>query len=172
MPTRITRKALVKAGHEVIGLLKQYKLRSEWGERKADRVVLGFLQGRFGNVTRQHAVQIGKRGVNRIDFRQGGPRPVLIEFAVATSNRATIKGPQNRSELVKLERHPPSQASARYLLLLDLGKEPVHKTTLRRSYDHVKGGRGRYKRYPVKVIYVHIDRERSFSFPWCPVESA
>ncbi len=165
---RITLSLLIDAAQEVVTTVRQYKLREFRGERKTDAVMLGYLQGRFGGIQRQHNTSIGSGGgVSRIDFRQGGTCPVLIEFAVCTSKRGCIYGGPNRKELIKLERFPPSKAKARYLILLDITKqEPIHKKNLHASYKRIKGGRGCYARHSVRVIYVHEDS--AYSFIWKP----
>src|SRR5262245_24882432 len=116
---------------------------------RVDGLVYGILHERFG-VRRQHNVTGG-----RIDFRQPGFNPVVIEFAVRTRRHLNeAYGSQNSDELRKLAKQ--TAASARFLLLLDLSAEqPLSRTKLKKTYDKINAGRGRFKRRGVRVLYVH-----------------
>lgn len=134
-------------------------------EMLVDYLLYGALQGEFGKFTRQYKVKIGtSTRSKRVDFRQGGSRPVGIEFAVRTQGRNEIYGSQNRSEINKLTRLKKSRWSTRILLLLDLAKKPLSESALRATYAVVKSGKGRFIRHPVSVVYVH--KESSFRFIW------
>jgi hypothetical protein len=151
------------ASREVLGLIETYKGRAGQGELGADRVLAGFLQGRFGHITRQHTV-----GVGRIDFRFGTSNPVVIEFVIRGPHdpQAKLFESQNRSELRKLTRARASTARMRVLLLLDRSKTAIPMATLRAGYDRGNAGRGRFKRHVVRIIYVHRDLE--YDFRWNP----
>ena len=100
-----------------------------------------------------------------IDFRVGGPNPVLIELAVRPRDGASeLYGSQNRPELIKLTRYPQSQAKLRVIVLIDFAPVPHAAPGLRASYDAVSAGPGRFERNPVRVIYVH--RRSEFTFVW------
>ena len=165
---RITRENLTKTAEQLLRLAKQYSQNEYHREMRLDALLLGYLEAKFGRIRRQHQIEIGKSNrPKRIDFRQGGSRPVLIEFAVRTPGKNQIYGSQNKSELLKLERQKNSKASARYLLLLDLsGKSAIGKTELQETYDAQPSGRGKYARHPVWVMYAHPDT--CYAFKWHP----
>jgi hypothetical protein len=154
---RITRNALLDACRRVVALANQYKPKDHHREMGYDGLLFGFLEAQFGMIKRQHRIFIGtSRRPKRLDFRQGGTRPVVIELAVRTPARNEIYGSQNASEISKLTRQ--RKASARYLLLFDLSKrDPMDLEDLWNSYRTVNGGVGKFKRMPVRVIYVHPD---------------
>ena len=157
------------AGQDILRLLNDYKhMPSLQREMRLDPVLYGFLEARFGKMSRQHKVRMhSKQKAQRIDFRYGGSNPVVIEFAVRTSlSSNTLYGSQNSSELKKLTRIIPSQASLRILLLLDLASSPLAKPSLESTYNRVTAGRGNFKRHSVRVVYVHAFDHLSF-----PVET-
>lgn len=92
------------AAVRVVRLLDDYS-GGHVGKREMllDPILYGYLQGRFGSMTRQHHVQFyGAAKPKRIDFRHGTSNPTVIEFAVRPpSGHATLYGSQNRSELQK-----------------------------------------------------------------------
>jgi len=152
---RITKRALMRACERVIELAVQYKPRDHHREMGYDGLLFGYLDGLFGNLKRQHQVRIGKSNwPKRIDFRQGGTSPIVLEFVVRTPGRNEIHGSCNASEIGKLTRQ--ARASARYLLLFDLsGRPPVDASDLWASYAKLSGGRGNFLRRPVQLIYIH-----------------
>jgi hypothetical protein len=153
----------------VVSLLEDYAGSHVGGrEMLLDPVLYGYLHGRFGGVTRQHHVRFhGRHRPSRIDFRHGTSNPVVIEFAVRPpSGHATLYGSQNRSELRKLCRVSQTTARLRVLLLIDLYFTPMNRETLKATYDREGSGPGNFIRRPVRVIYVHRDRE--FNFLWRP----
>lgn len=127
------------------------------------------LQFSGRKVERQyHAHLPGAKRPPRIDFRVGPPNAVLIEFAVRPpTGGSQLYGSQNQSELRKLCRFDNSRAKLRALLLLDLNQAPIPKDSLRPTYDFINAGRGKFRRSPVQVIYVHA--ELSYSFRWNPL---
>ena len=137
-------------------------------EMLLDPVLYGYLQGRFGHITRQHHVRpAGSSRPRRIDFRSGTSNPVVIEFAVRPpSGVGSLTGSQNRSELQKLCRVRQSAARLRVLLLIDLFSRPMTFDGLKETYDSENSGPGRFTRHSVRVIYVH--RGRQFDFLWRP----
>ncbi len=154
---RIIQQGLLNVAQRVLELSWWYS--TEYGELWYDGLLLGYLEGRFGGMDRQRSVPKG-----RIDFRQGGNRPVVIELAVGKRNTSNkIYGSQNKGELHKLARE--TSASTRYLLLLDPSQsEPIPEDSLRHSYKQVPAERGRFPRGRVRVMYVH--QEDSYSFLW------
>ena len=154
---RITKKALMQACQRVVELAVQYKPKDHHREMGYDGLLFGFLDAAFGGLKRQHKVWIGKsKWPKRIDFRQGGTSPVVLEFVVQTPGRNEIHGSQNGSEIGKLTRQ--RKASARYLLLFDLsGDSPMDTQDLWKSYRKLNGGVGKFTRKPVQVIYIHPD---------------
>jgi hypothetical protein len=132
-----------------------------------DGLLFGFLDARFGKMKRQFHIALGKsKRPKRLDFRQGGTRPVVIEFAVRTPKRNEIYGSQNRDEVQKLTRQ--RKASARYLLLLDLSrKKPIQRSDLEDTYNELNSGRGKFVRKPVQIAYVHP--RLSYTFLWRPL---
>jgi hypothetical protein len=151
------------SAREVLVLIETYKGQAGQGELGADRVLAGYLQGRFGRITRQHHVAAG-----RIDFRYGTSNPRVIEFAIRGPRdpAACLYASQNRSELRKLSRLRPATARMRVLLLLDRAKRLIPKDSLRAGYDRVHSGPGNFQRHVVRVIYVH--RELEYDFSWNP----
>src|SRR5262245_47898774 len=159
---RITKMALLAACQRVVELAREYKPQEHHREMGYDGLLFGFLEAQFGKMKRQHKVWIGKSPwPKRLDFRQGGSSPVVLEFAVRTPGRNEIHGSQNGSEIGKLTRQ--RKASARYLLLFDLsGDLPMDTDDLWNSYRRLNGGVGKFTRKPVQVIYVHPDHVDSY----------
>lgn len=126
------------------------------------------LQSSGRKVERQyHAHLPGSKRPPRIDFRVKAPNAVLIEFAVRSpSGGGQLYGSQNQSELRKLCRFDNNRAKLRALLLLDLNRAPILRNSLKPTYDSINAGRGKFKRSPVQVIYVHA--EVVYSFRWKP----
>jgi hypothetical protein len=155
-----------EASNTAIWMLSQYKGVAGQGELGADRVLYGVLEGRFGHMSRQHAVKAG-----RIDFRFGTSNPVVIEFVLRSPHdpRSKLYESQNRSELRKLTRVRPATAKMRVLLLLDRTHDSIPTEVLRRGYDESNAGRGRFHRHVVRVIYVQQDL--AYDFPWHPKAS-
>ncbi len=158
-----------ESGVEILALLRAYQYGPlDRRETRIDPVVLGYFQGRFGKMSRQHYVRMhSKPKPQRIDFRHGTHNPVVIELAVRPpSGLRELYGSQNKSELRKLTRVLPSQARLRVLLLLDLFHKPIPLANLKATYDVQNAGRGKFKRHRVRVIYVHKDVQYNFS--WDP----
>jgi hypothetical protein len=163
---RITKPQLIAACSRVIALASQYKPKDAHREMGYDGLLFGFFDAMFGKMQRQHRIWIGKsRRPKRLDYRQGGTSPVVIEFATRTPSRNEIYGSQNGDEISKLTRQ--RKASARYLLLFDVSKQsPLDTDALWDTYRKIKGGVGKFQRKSVQVIYVHpklVD-----SFIWRP----
>lgn len=113
----IRRETLIATAKHILELASHYK-GAPHREMRLDGLVYGVLNTKFG-VSRQHNIRsaIPRRWPKRIDFRQGGTNPVVIEFVVRTEqNRVEAYGGQNKDELHKLARQ--SKAKARYLLIL------------------------------------------------------
>lgn len=161
--------AITDSAHCVICLLRDYSGRHVGRrEQLLDPILYGYLQGRFGNMSRQHWVHMHARPrPQRIDFRCGGNNPVVIEFAVRPPEGGTeLYGSQNRSELRKLCRVSQASARLRVLLLIDLSLDPIHRDNLQPSYDEQSSGAGNFPRHSVRVIYVHL--ESRYNFLWQP----
>ena len=160
---------LTKSGRAVLLLLRDYS-GGHVGRREMllDPILYGYLQGRFGDMTRQHWVSIhGRPRPQRIDFRKGGTNPVVVEFAVRSpSGGPTLYGSQNRSELRKLCRVTRTSARLRALLLLDLSPSRIRRENLKPTYDAQTSGPGNFTRHSVRVIYVHA--HSSYNFLWQP----
>jgi hypothetical protein len=126
------------------------------------------LTARGRSVERQfHAHLPKQKRPARVDFRVKNPNAVLIEFAVRPpKGGGHLYGSQNRPELFKLTRFSNVSAKLRALLLIDLGQEPYDRVSLKKTYDEINAGRGKFKRHPVKVIYAHADK--AFAFKWNP----
>lgn len=164
MSTRLSKPGLLDVGRQAVRLAKMYGSRDYHKEMSLDGMLLGLMDAKYGGITRQHGVWIGK-SKKRIDFRQGGSRPVLIEFAVGTPTQSQVYGSQNRPELLKLERQKNSVASLRCLLLLDLSNsDAILRENLQSTFSSQPSGRGKYTRYPVWVFYVHPDD--AYWFRW------
>ena len=162
---RVTIADLIEVGRDVIAMCDHYHGSRPKTEMLVDLLLYGYLQGRFEKFFRQYQVWYGNSSKpKRIDFRQGGTRPVGIEFVLRTDGRNEIYGSQNRSEIRKLCRLRQSRWSTRILLLLDLTDHPLGKAALKATYDEVNSGRGRFRRHTVTVIYVH--KETDFTFQW------
>jgi hypothetical protein len=136
-------------------------------EMTVDGLVYGILHTKFG-VERQHQIRSSVPGTkpDRIDFREGGTNPVVVEFAVRTAKHLNeIYGSQNKDELKKLAKQ--THAKGRFLVLLDLsGDESLMKSRLESTYNKINAGRGRFPRASVRVMYVHPDA--SYHFLWRP----
>jgi hypothetical protein len=160
--SRIAKDELVKACQRFLELASQYKPGEHHREMGYDGLLFGYLDARFGGLQRQYKIRMGSSNwPKRIDFRQGGTGPVLIEFVVRTPGRNEIYGSQNSDELRKLSRQ--RKASARYLLLLDLSKKPpLDLDDLWGTYKEINSGPGKFKRKSVRVVYVHPDVHGSF----------
>lgn len=162
-------KDLKEAAAEMVSMFDHYS-NAPAKEMVADLLVYGFLRGRYLKVKRQHAVGKAKgNGKKRpqIDFRFGTVSPYVIEFAFRPrGGTVQLYGSQNIDELKKLtKRGPPTR---RALLLLDLRtKGPVSKESLRATYDKLNAGKGKFDRWPVRVVYAHVDGT-SYDFPWQP----
>jgi hypothetical protein len=151
------------------------KLRGDYSnppkrERELDPLFFAYLKGHLGKVkvSRQEPVHFsGSKKPSRIDYRIGGSNPSLVELAVRPpTGIQELMGPQNLKELKKLSKLPTSKAKRRILLLLDLKKKAIAKTTLQDSYEPLHVGPGKKDRFPVTVLYVHADVH--YSFPWSP----
>src|SRR5438477_9511334 len=93
---------LTDSARKVASLLQEYSGHHVGGrEMLLDPIIYGYLHGRFSRLSRQHRVRLhGRPRPQRIDFRVGGPNPVVIEFAVRPPHGGTsLYGSQNRSEL-------------------------------------------------------------------------
>jgi hypothetical protein len=165
----VTLNGIRDAAIRVVRLLGDYS-GGHVGKREMllDPILYGYLQGRFGSMTRQHHVQFyGAANPKRIDFRHGTSNPTVIEFVVRPpSGHATLYGSQNRSELRKLCRVPQTTARRRILLLVDLHATPMRRDNLKASYDREGSGPGNFARHSVRVMYVH--RDQQFDFLWRP----
>jgi hypothetical protein len=165
----IKRDTLIATAQTVVDLASHYK-GAPHREMRVDGLVYGVLHTKFG-VSRQHRVRraAGKKP-ERIDFKQGGTNPVVIEFAVRTQRHLNeAYGSQNQDELKKLAKQ--TKMKARYLLLLDLsGHKPVPESRLQPTYDKINAGRGKFPRASVRVIYVHPDL--GYHFLWRPWAAA
>lgn len=145
-------KLILESAQEVIDLLGHYPY---WpsDEREVDKILYAYLSGRFGNASRQWSVNLSGGTRGRIDFRTGGPNPLVAELAVRTSQGGNLSVGANRSELSKLSRVPSTEARVRVLLLLDLTVTPLNYTRLKQGYADHWLGRGRFVRQPVSVVY-------------------
>jgi len=164
----MTRVQLGRAAMELMELLV-YKSAPKT-ERGLDPALFAFLQARFGGMTRQiHLRMKGYRLPQRIDFRHGTNNFVFIEFAVRSPDGGSQLGAkQNHHELRKLTRVPPSEASMRVLLLMDLASSCIGEKTLRDSYAALNAGPGKFNRSPVSIIYVHRKLDAPLIFRWLP----
>jgi hypothetical protein len=106
----------VAACNRVLELACQYRPSEHHREMGYDGLLFGYLGARFGKMTRQHQIKMGRSNrPKRIDYRQGGTSPVLIEFAVRTPGRNEIYRSQNWDELQVNHLHglplkpPPSE---------------------------------------------------------------
>lgn len=158
---------LRKAALRVLQLLEEYS-NAPHREMLIDPALYAFLEGHFGLMSRQHPVEIaGHRRPARIDYRQGGSNPTVIEFAVRPPlGGPQLYGSQNRAELRKLTRIPQTRAKRRVLLLLDRHRIPLSRASLEPTYESVTAGPGNFQRRSVRVQYVHVSRQ--FNFLWTP----
>src|SRR5436309_1217302 len=86
------------------------------GEARVGRILLGYLEGRFGNMSKEWHTRVpGYSRPARIDFRHGGTNPVVIELAVRRQGRPrqALMEAVNETELRKLTRVPQSKARLR-----------------------------------------------------------
>lgn len=164
-------KRLSAIGQSIASLVRDYSNGPD-REMLVDPALYAYLSASAGSanrsVSRQYPAHLpNAKRAPRIDFRIGGMNPVLIEFAVRPSaGGGTLYGSQNVSELRKLCRFSNSKAKLRALLLVDLAKDPIDMKRLKATYDGIDAGRGRFHRYPVKIIYAHATV--AYSFKWSP----
>jgi len=153
---------ITECAEELLEMVTHYKSLKRRGELGADLLLYGLLQGRFGHMTRQHPVKLG-----RIDFRYGASAPVVIELVHRGRRdpRAGLFASQNRSEIRKLTRVTNTTARTRILLLIDRSSDSIPRRNLKPSYDATNAGRGRFTRHSIRVIYV--SRTNSYNFIWC-----
>lgn len=139
--------SLVSAAETVLGLLEEFAGRTARNEREFDQIFYGYLKGCFASMRRQHPVRMyGSRRPHRIDFRQGGTQPAVIELAVRPAiGGSQLHGSSNQSELRKLARVKRSAAQTRFLLLVDLSSHPLSRAALKATYDPLHAGRGRFE---------------------------
>jgi len=156
------------AGVEILHLLQDYHRPPAHREMLIDPILYAYMKGRFGPVTRQHHVSVyGSQKPKRIDFRIGGTNPSVMELAVRSPlGSGSLLGGPNTSELRKLCKVSTTQAKLRVLLLIDLYANHYTKSDLKDSYDTVHAGPGKFKRCPVRVVYVHM--KNRFNFAWSP----
>lgn len=156
---------VLDAGRDILRMLDDYS-RPPHREMLLDPMVYSYLEGRLGSVTRQHKVWFsGSLRPARIDFRFGTNAPSVLELAVRSpAGGVQLLGRQNRDELRKLVRVPQARARRRYLLLLDLYRNPIPKSQLQPTYGAESSGPGRFRRHAVRVVYVH--RALSYTFRW------
>lgn len=154
---------ITATAEELLEMVSHYNSLKGRGELGADLILYGLLQGRFGHMTRQHPVKLG-----RIDFRYGTSAPVVIELVHRGRRdpRAKLLASQNRSEIRKLTRVTSTTARTRILLLVDRSSDSIPRRNLKPSYDTSNAGRGRFKRHSIRVIYV--SRTDSYNFIWKP----
>jgi hypothetical protein len=135
-------------------------------EMEIDAAFLDALQNGHGPSTRQYRQY--RRNLTRpkrIDFRLGGPNPVLIELAVRPRDGASeLYGSQNTPELDKLLRYPQSRAKLRALVLMDFAPVPIEENRMRSTYDVLGSGPGRFERNSVRIMYLH--RTLEYHFLW------
>lgn len=138
-------------------------------EMLIDPALYALLRSSAGGAQRQYPAHLpNAKRCPRIDFRVGGPNPVLIEFAVRSpQGGGTLYGSQNKPELSKLTRFGNHVARLRALLLVDLYHNPHSLAELKATYDVINAGRGKFARYPVQIIYAHASAV--YSFRWNPL---
>jgi len=167
MPKTLTLKLLKKSGKMAVNLTKNLSWKKT-GERWLHGVVLGLLEASVGNMRSEYPVEESGRVTKPkcIDLRHGGNNPDVIELVVRVHG-GELYGSQNRSELLKLCKIPYEKARHRMLLLLDpSGRPPIPKNILRKSYLNLGGGRGRFPREQVTIVYIHPKAE--YAFRWKP----
>jgi hypothetical protein len=164
----VNQRSLQDLAKEVVALVDDYHGGPK-REMLIDPALYALLRARTGQkVSRQYHAHLPQaKRPPRIDFRVGGPNPVLIEVAVRPpGGRSELYGSQNKAELRKLTRFPNQRAKLRALLLIDLKKQPIEKADLKATYAKVSAGPGKFNRSSVRVIYVHASQ--SYSFRWAP----
>jgi len=167
----VTVQRLTSISTSIIAALADYKGRKV---RKTERALVGpmlyaFLISLGHRSIREYNVAMLDTGKpKRIDFWVGSTKPVFIELAVRKPGGSQeLMGKQNQSELSKLARANQASVRTRYLLLIDLrAGSPIPRAELKKSYDPLHAGRGKFKRAPVRVIYVA--RDVSYHFLWKP----
>jgi len=168
----VKREHVLRTGREVLRLLALYKgPQVRKNERAIDPVVLGYLRGAGFTVSRQHNVWMyGSAKPHRIDFRVAGNPRSVIEFAVREAGGVQeLSALKNHAELKKLSRVKQVDAHMRYLLLLDMSttRGPIPRDDLEQDYGGYNAGKGKFKRNPVRVVYVHVADEYDFLWhPW------
>ncbi len=159
-----TEERLIRLGRMTIRLSNQY-MDYRQKEGIIHHILFGAMQATFGHVAREYLPGTGQK---RIDFRYGTSNPRVIELVVRDPlHQNQHYGTQNRSELHKLYRVRTSEARTRFLLILDASgnNNPFSKTRLKLSFDNVPQGHGKFRRYPVTVLYVHPNGHYKFAWP-------
>ncbi|NMO14149.1 hypothetical protein HPC49_25165 [Pyxidicoccus fallax] len=161
---------LLSVAHTTLNLLRDYSGRPK-RERDVDPMLYAILNARFKQpgapVTRQHPIQmLGSRRL--VDFRIGGPNPILLEFAFRPrTGGGDLCSSTNESEILKLSRFPQTEAKLRALLLIDASSSgPYERVQLETKYKDIRTSPGKFDRCPVRVIYAH--EKESFHFCWTP----
>lgn len=158
----LTKGTLRKAARAVTRIARNLG-RTKRKEKWLHGVLLGYLEARVGNMRSEWQVPRG-----RIDLRHGGTNPSVIELVVRQYG-VEDKPAMNKKELGKLCRVTSARARTRFLLILDpSGKKPVEKERLRKAYARYNGGRGKFERQPVRIMYVHPESKNDFDFSWSP----
>lgn len=159
--------SLKNTGQDIARMLSDYT-NGPKREMLIDPALYAYLRGSGRKVERQfHAHLPGAKRPPRIDFRIRGTNPVLIEFAVRPAiGGSQLYGSQNKTELWKLCRFSNTQAKLRALLLIDLYEDSISKEALKKTYNEIHAGRGRFERNPVQIIYAHASK--AYSFRWNP----
>jgi hypothetical protein len=164
---RLTRRELEEIGETVRCLCHDYATR-EKGELPTDRILYGYLRGRFPKVQlrrqfRQKRIENGKTSIKKIDFHLGSKSAgTFIELVVRRAGEEWRHG-SNNSELNKLCRIKSPQAQ-RSLLILDVSnKNPLQRAALKADYTGWKSTRGQFQRNNVCVTYVGDGTAFSFT---------
>lgn len=154
----VGRKELREIGAIARQLAATYATRGR-GELPVDRIVFGYISGRYGRTQRQVPIRC-QNTTKRIDYLHGGKRSGTYIELVVRRKGAEWLASQNTSELNKLLR---AHGRVRALLVVDVSSfAAVTEEEMRADYGDWTSTAGRFKRRHISVVYAGADGEFSF----------
>lgn len=129
------------------------------GELPVDRIVYGYITGKYGYTQRQVAIKSEGKW-KRIDYLHGGKKSGTFIELVVRRRGQEWQASQNDSELNKLIR---AHGRVRALVVVDISKlHPVPEAKMRENFGAWVATAGRFTRRHVTVVYAGADGEYSF----------
>ncbi len=130
-------------------LADDYKTKGK-GELPVDRIVYGYLIGKYGSTARQHPIRSeGKE--RRIDFLIGTPELGTFVELVVRRHGQEWQCSQNGSELNKLVR---ANGRVRALVIVDVSAyASINHHQMRADYAGWKSTPGKFERKHITIVY-------------------